>query len=259
MQQTALITGASGGIGAALARVFAQHGYHLVLVARSKDKLEQLAATLRSATIDVTVITADLSVATEVDALYQQLAQQGIPVDILVNNAGFGHFGLFHENDWEKEAMMIDLNVRSLTHLTKLFVRPMVQRGRGRILNIASTAAFQPGPTMAVYFATKAYVLHFSEAIANELEGTGVTVTSFCPGPTESGFQNAAAMEESRLFKNRKIPTSMEVAQEGYKALMKEKVVAIPGALNWLMANSVRFAPRSFVRRLVRRLQDKGA
>lgn len=259
MTSTALITGASGGIGETFARIFAKAGYHVVLAARSREKLEQLATELRVQQATVTVIPADLSLAAEVERIFQELQAQGIAVDVLVNNAGFGHYGFFHETSWEKEAMMIDLNMRSLTHLTKLFVQPMVQRGRGRILNVASTAAFQPGPTMAVYFATKAYVLHFSEAIANELEGTGVTVTALCPGPTESGFEKAADMEGSPLFKGRKLPSSLEVAQYGYDAMMKGKVVAIHGRANRLLATSARFAPRQLLTKLVRRMQEKGA
>lgn len=257
MQQTALITGASSGIGEAFAHVFARNGYRLILVARSTGKLEQIAASLRQRNTEVRVLAADLSIFEQVEQLYRQLQQEGRFVDVLVNNAGFGDFGLFTQTDWNKEAMMIDLNVRSLTQLTKLFLPHMVQKGTGRILNVASTAAFQPGPTMAVYYATKAYVLHFSEAIANELEGTGVQVTCLCPGATESGFQQAAAMEDSRLVKGRKLPTSMEVAEYGYDAMVKGKVVAIHGTRNYLMANSVRFAPRSMVRKLVRFIQDK--
>lgn len=257
MQQTALITGASSGIGAAFAAVFARRGYRLVLVARSADKLESNAARLRSQGAEVTVLPADLSQAPEVERVFNNLQAAGRHIDVLVNNAGFGDFGLFAESDWNKQAMMIDLNVRSLAQLTKLFLQPMVRHGAGRILNVASTAAFQPGPTMAVYYATKAFVLHFSEAIANELAGTGVTVTCLCPGATESGFQQAAAMEESRLVKGRKLPTSAEVAEYGYQAMVQGKVVAIHGTANYLMANSVRFAPRSWVRKLVRFIQDK--
>lgn len=257
MQQTALITGASSGIGAAFADVFARRGYRLVLVARSAGKLESLAAQLRQTGTEVRVLPADLSVAAEVERVFNSLEADGRRIDVLVNNAGVGDFGFFAGSDWNKQATMIDLNVRSLTHLTRLFIPQMLRHGAGRILNVASTAAFQPGPTMAVYYATKAFVLHFSEAIANELAGTGVTVTCLCPGATESGFQQAAAMEESRLVKGRKLPTSAEVAEYGYQAMVQGKVVAIHGTANYLMANSVRFAPRSWVRQLVRYIQDK--
>ena len=152
---------------------------------------------------------------------------------------------------------MINVNITTLTYLTRLFLPAMVSRGYGRIMNVASTAAFQPGPTMAVYYATKAYVLHFSEAIANELENTGVTVTALCPGATESNFQAAAEMQESKLVKGKKLPTAKEVATYGYQAMMKGKTVAIHGAKNYLMANSVRFVPRNLVVKIARAVQDK--
>lgn len=163
----------------------------------------------------------------------------------------------FIESDWEKTAGMIDLNIKSLTLMCKLFIPDMVAQKFGKVMNVASTAAFQPGPTMAVYFASKAYVLHFSEAIYNELQGTGVTVTALCPGATESNFQKVAAMEESKLVKNKKLPTALEVAEYGYKAMMKGKMTAIHGLKNYLLANSVRFAPRSLTVALARKIQDK--
>ena len=174
----------------------------------------------------------------------------------MVNNAGFGHFGLFAESNWEKQHQMIELNITALTQLTHLFLPQLIQQ-KGKILNVASTAAFQPGPTMAVYYATKAFVLHFSEALSNELKPTGVTVTALCPGATESGFQKAAEMEESKLVKGRKLPSSADVAIYGYKAFMNGKVVAIHGWLNYLMAQSIRFTPRSLVLKVVRFIQDK--
>jgi uncharacterized protein len=152
---------------------------------------------------------------------------------------------------------MINLNITALTQLTKLFLKDMVERRSGKVLNVASTAAFQPGPTMAVYYATKAYVLHFSEAIANEVKPFGVTVTALCPGATESGFQAAAAMEDSKLVKGRKLPAAKEVAQYGYNAMMKGKTVAIHGFVNYILANSVRFMPRNVVTKVTRFIQDK--
>lgn len=152
---------------------------------------------------------------------------------------------------------MINLNITTLTHFTKLYVRDMVKRGSGKILNVASTAAFQSGPTMAVYYATKAYVLSFSEALDNEVSNKGVSVTTLCPGPTESGFQAAAAMEESNLVKGKKLPSSREVAEYGYASMMKGKTVAIHGMMNYLMANSVRFLPRALVVKVTRMIQDK--
>ncbi len=258
--KTALITGASGGIGLELAKVFAHHKHNLVLVARSEGKLKALANELQSQYgISVKIITKDLSLPNAAQEVYAELKNANVSIEFLINNAGFGEFGYFHETAWDKEAMMIDLNIKALTHFTKLFVKDMVQRKSGKILNVASTASFQPGPLMAVYYATKAYVLSFSEAIANELQGTGVTVTALCPGPTESGFQAAATLEESKLVKGKKLPTSLEVAEYAYKALMNGETVAIHGTMNWLMAQSVRFTPRKMVTALVRVMSEKAS
>jgi hypothetical protein len=180
-----------------------------------------------------------------------------LQIDYLINNAGFGDFGFFAQSNWDKQLQMINLNITTLTHLTHLFLPAMIKNKYGRVMNVASTAAFQPGPTMSVYYATKAFVLHFSEAIANELEGSGVTVTALCPGATESGFQSAAAMEESKLVKGKKLPSSAEVAQYGFNAMMNGKKVAIHGMMNYLMANSIRFTPRALVLKVVRMMQDK--
>jgi uncharacterized protein len=255
--QKALITGASSGIGLEMAKIFADNKVNLVLVARSADKLNQLATELGSKGITVNVMAKDLSNYNTAKELYDWCSQQNIHIDYLVNNAGFGDFGFFHESDWKKQEQMINLNITTLTYLTRLFLPAMVQKGNGRIMNVASTAAFQPGPTMSVYYATKAYVLHFSEAISNELKNKGVTVTALCPGATESGFQSAAAMEESKLVKGKKLPTSAEVAAYGYKAMMKGKRVAIHGFMNKILANSVRFMPRGVVLAVTRKMQDK--
>ena len=255
MQPTALITGASSGIGLAFARIFAKNNYNLVLVARNEVQLNALAAELSHVT--VTVIAKDLSQNNAPQAIFEALQAQHIVVNVLINNAGFGDFSLFHESNWAKQAQMIDLNIRALTELTHLFGGAMVARRSGKILNVASTAAFQPGPTMAVYYATKHYVLAFSEAISNEMAEYGVVVSCLCPGITASGFQAAAALEESRLVKGKKMPTSEEVAEYGYKALMQGKTVAIHGWLNWAMANSVRFTPRAWVLKAVRFMQNR--
>lgn len=253
---TALITGASGGIGLELAMLHAELGGDLVLVARSGAKLEALQSELeRRYPIRVHTIVSDLSQPDASMAVYEAVRQQDIIVDYLINNAGFGDFGYFSETDWQKEAQMISLNIIALTQLTKLFIGDMVLRRSGKIMNLASTASFQPGPFMSVYFATKAYVLHFSEAIAFELRSKGITVTALCPGPTESGFQAAAAMEESRLFKGKKLPTAKQVAAYGYRAMMQGKAVAIHGFRNRLIAGMVRFAPRNWVLRIVAGLQ----
>lgn len=258
MHRTALITGASSGIGLELARVFAAQAVHLVLIARSEDKLKSLADELsRQYKIEVTMLGQDLSNPLSAQSVYDFCKSQNIQIDYLVNNAGFGDFGMFASSDWNKQLQMMNLNMVTLTWLTRLFLPDMIKSGYGKILNVASTAAFQPGPTMAVYYATKAYVLHFSEAISNELEGSGVTVTTLCPGATESGFQHAADMGESKLVKGKKLPSSRAVAEYGYQAMMKGTRVAIHGWKNYLMANSVRFTPRSWVLKIVRSIQDK--
>lgn len=258
MNKTALITGASLGIGLELASEFASKNNHLVLVARSAAKLETLAKDLMAKyKVKVHTLAIDLSEVNSAQKVFDFCQKNNLQIDYLINNAGFGDFGFFAESNWDKQLQMINLNITTLTHLTHLFLPSMIKNKYGKIMNVASTAAFQPGPTMSVYYATKAYVLHFSEAIANELEGSGVTVTALCPGPTESGFQAAAAMEESKLVKGKKFPTSAEVAQYGINAMMNGKKVAIHGTMNYLMANSVRFSPRGMVLKMVRMMQDK--
>jgi short-subunit dehydrogenase len=258
MKNTALITGASNGIGLELARVHASKGGDLVLVARNKSKLDELKAELEAQfKVSVFTIGKDLSAIDSAREVYDETTKQNIQIDYLINNAGFGDFGMFVETDWSKELQMINLNITTLTQFTKLYLRDMVKRKSGKIMNVASTAAFQSGPTMAVYYATKAYVLSFSEAVDNEVSDKGVTITTLCPGATESGFQAAAAMEESNLVKGKKLPTSKEVAQYGYAAMLKGKTVAIHGMINYLMANSVRFSPRALVVKLTRKIQDK--
>lgn len=254
--QTALITGASGGIGYEFARVFARNGYNLVLVARSEEKLNKLAGELgREHQISAKVLARDLSQPAAPDEIYAQLQQEAMAVDVLVNNAGFATYGFFHELDLDRELQMLQLNIVALTHLTRLFLPAMVARKRGKILNVASTAAFQPGPLMAGYYASKAYVLSFSEAIANELQGTGVTVTALCPGPTESGFQARAKIDSSRLISNQTLMDAAIVAEAGYQALMDGKTVLIPGLRNQLLALATRFMPRNLTTQIVRNLQ----
>jgi len=256
--KTALITGASGGIGYGLAKVFARHKQDLVLVARNSNRLEQLAQELRQVFgVKVLVLVQDLSLPNAANLIFDQLQSKSIRIDFLVNNAGFGNFGFFMETDWVKEEQMINLNITALTHFTKLFGLEMVKNKYGCILNVASTAAFQPGPLLAVYFATKAYVLSFSEAIANESKGTGVTVTALCPGPTQTGFLEAAALEDSRLFKGKKLATAQEVAEYGYTALMAGKTVAIEGTTNQFMARSVKFFPRKWVTAMARKMVER--
>jgi short-subunit dehydrogenase len=256
--RTTLITGASGGIGLELARIFAREGYNLVLVARSADKLEQLAADLKKKhSVEVLALPKDLSDPSAPDEIYAQLRDAGIAVDVLVNNAGFTVFGPFVENDFKREQELMQVNIVALTHLTKLFLKPMVERGWGRVLNMGSTASFMPGPLMALYYASKAYVLYFSEALHEELDGTGVTVTALCPGPTATGFQQRGEMEDSRLVAGRQLMDVKTVAREGYKALMRGEAVFVPGRNNWLIAESIRFMPRAMVRRFIKRAQAR--
>jgi short-subunit dehydrogenase len=219
-----------------------------VLVARSAAKLEIVAEELGGAR----VVVADLSDPSGVAKVVADVPD----ADVLVNNAGVGDFGRFATADVDKTLAMIQLNVTSLTALTRHYLPAMLERGRGRILNVASTAAFQPGPLMAVYYATKAYVLSFTEALAEELRGTGVTATALCPGPTASGFQAAAEMELSPLVANRKLPSAADVAKYGVRAMERGDVVAVPGLTNKVMASSVRFTPRPVLRRVVRKLQE---
>jgi hypothetical protein len=244
----ALVTGASSGIGYEFARIFAAHQVNLILIARKKSALQRLARTLRDTTgVEVIVRKADLSKSEEAVAIPRLLTARHLRLDYVVNNAGFGDFGRFTKTDWSKEAAMIDLNIKALTYLTKYAAIHMAKRRRGYIVNVASAAAFQPGPMMAVYFATKAYVLHFSEAIAEELAGTGVAVTALCPGPTQSNFWTAANKVEGFSFLSKNMPTAEAVAAYGYEAMLRGDRVAIYGLTNRLGALLVRFAPRRLV------------
>jgi len=255
---TTLITGASGGIGYELAKLFANDHYNLVLVARSVPKLTQFADELqRQFGITAKAIPLDLTAAPAPQFLFDQLQREGIAVDILVNNAGYGVFGEFAKTPLEDDLGQIQLNITALTHLTKLFLGPMIERRSGKIMNVASTAGFQPGPLMAVYYATKAYVISFSEALANELSGTGVTVTCLCPGATDTGFQGRAGMADSKLFKALRPMDAKTVARDGYRGLMAGKSLVISGFRNWLLAESVRFSPRKMVTAVSRKVLDK--
>jgi short-subunit dehydrogenase len=255
---TALITGASGGIGYELAKLFSADKHNLVLVARSGPKLIEFADQLeREFGVSVRTVQLDLALTEAPEALFDDLRTSGINVDILVNNAAFGKFGNFADVSLEESLGQVQLNITALTHLTKLFLTPMLARGSGKIMNVASTAAFQPGPLMSVYYATKAYVLSFSEGLENELRGTGVTVTCLCPGPTLTSFQQRAGMERSRLFQQFGPMDPKTVALDGYRALMKGESLKISGAKNWIVAQSVRFAPRNVVTAISRWVTEK--
>jgi short-subunit dehydrogenase len=256
-RKTALITGASFGIGLELARIFARENYNLVLVARTADKLRQLASELeRAHGTRSLVLATDLTDPGAPAYILDQTTRAGIAIDVLVNNAGFGQYGLFAENDLEECLRQIQLNVTTLTHLTRLYLPEMLERKSGRVLNVASTAAFQPGPLMAVYFATKAYVLHFSEALSNELHGTGVTVTCLCPGATATEFHKRANATGMRFLRMGSM-NARTVAEDGYRALMAGRPVVISGFKNWLVAQSVRFAPRRIVTAIARATQER--
>ena len=253
-RKTALVTGASGGIGQVIAEQFAKDRIDLVIVARNAQQLEANAAQWRQQYgVRVTAIASDLSEVGAAKKLADEVIGQGIKVNYLVNNAGYGSYGIFAESNLNYEVAMMRLNMEALTVLTKLFLPDIIRR-RGKILNLASTASFQPGPFMAVYYATKAYVLSFSEAIAAELENTGVTVTALCPGPTASGFQDKAALHESALVKGKRLPSAQEVGVAGYRAMQRGRRVYIPGVMNWLLAQSVRFTPRRLVTAVVKQM-----
>ena len=258
--KTALVTGASSGLGTDFARELGRLGCNVVIVARREDLLKHLQQELTGKFgINVTVVTLDLSTAEAPQALYDLLKQQNVQVDVLINNAGFGLFGLFAETSLDVELRMIQVNVTALTELTKRFAVPMLARRNGRIMNVASTAAFFPGPLMSVYYATKAYVLSFTEALANEFQGTGVTVTALCPGPTASGFQAAADLQASKLVAGKTLPTSAGVARFGWDAMMQGQVVAVHGGRNRAIVEMTRAFPRSVIRRMVRAVQDRRA
>ncbi len=255
--ETALITGASTGIGYELAKFFSRNGHPLVLVSRNKERLDKIAGELKKEFgVSVKVLAKDLSRPGAASEIFEELERESLAVDILVNNAGFGTHGLFYETALNPQLEMIQVNVTCLTHLTRLFLPGMLARRRGRILNVASTAAFQPGPLMAVYFATKAYVLSFTEALANELGGTGVSATVLCPGATKTEFQERAGIKGMKLLKMGMMDAET-VAGMGYRALMDGEPVVIAGWRNKILAFLVRFAPRSLVMWAVRFFQEK--
>jgi len=256
MNKTALITGASGGIGLELARIHASKGDNLVLVARSRDKLDEVKRELETEfKVEVFNIVKDLSLKGAAADVFDEVRSKNINIDYLLNNAGFGDFGLFAGSDWDKQEKMISLNITALVHLTRLFLPGMIDRRDGKILNVASLASFQPGPIMSVYFASKAFVLSFSEAINNEVKDKGVSVTALCPGSTESNF-HAVAMNDPDLVEDRKMQTAREVAEIGYRGMMKGKPVVIPGFKNAFLAFAVRFFPRVFITKMARKIQE---
>ncbi len=250
----ALVTGASGGIGEEIAKQLS-HKYRLVLVARNQDKLEALSKELGGAE----VIALDLAAPDATQQLMAQLEARGLEIEVLVNNAGFGEYGEFHLSSPQKLEQMIFLNINTLTMLTRALLPKMIAAKQGKILNVASTAAFMPGPLMAVYYASKAYVLSFGEALDEELRGTGVSVTTLCPGPVKTGFQDRADMNDSKLLQSPMNPmmTSQEVASQAVAALENKARVVIPGIINQVLAFSPRLMPRAFVPSMVKNAQAR--
>ena len=257
MIPTVLITGASGGIGEELARLFAAHGHDLVLVARTEPKLRSLSAELaRAHGVQCRVFAADLSDPSAPPRIFEMLRQQAVATDVLVNNAGFGARGAYAELDYEVEARMIQVNIVALAHLTRLLLPGMLARRNGKILNVASTAAYVPGPFMAVYYASKAFVLSFSEAIAEETRSSGVTVTALIPGPTQTGFAATAGNQDTPLFRNGSVMSAAAVARVAFDGLMAGKRVAIAGVSNKLTVFLTRLAPRTMLARITSRLNS---
>lgn len=255
MRKTALITGASSGIGREFARLLAHEGYNLVVVARREKLLKALARELSD--VKVTVFAKDLTEENAVEDLFKHLSEEYVAISLLINNAGFGDYDRFDQADISKLQNMIDLNIKVLTDLTYYFGQQMIRRKSGYILNVASTAAFQPGPMMATYFATKSYVLSFSQAIAYEWKDEGVVVSTLCPGPTDSEFFDHAKMQDSTMMKSMKIPTSKEVAAFGLEQLFKKNTVAIHGFMNKLLVFIGRFAPRNVLTAMTAKALEK--
>ncbi len=255
--KTALITGASSGIGWELARLFAEDGYSLVLIARDEGKLLELTHQLKDDfSTESTVIAADLSDPEVPESIYEIVSGEEIIVDVLVNNAGFGVFGPFVRNELKAYMDLMQVNMTSLVQLTHLFLPDMIERGRGRIMNVASTAAFQPGPYMSIYYASKAFVLSFSEAIAEEVEDSGITVTAFCPGMTRTDFHRRAGLKGTGLMRHLFADADV-VSRIGYDGTMAGKRIVIPGLMNRLIAFGVQLAPRKLVTGIVGKLQKQ--
>lgn len=257
MKNVALITGASSGIGLELARIHASKGGDLILVARREERLNEIKEELTEKHgIDIHVLARDLAKDGAGEALYKEVREMGVSIEYLINNAGFGGHGYFYERKWSRDHDMIQLNIMTLTELTRMFLPDMVEKGSGRILNVASMAGFIPGPFQAVYYATKAFVLSFSEAVASELDGSGVTITALCPGPTKTEFEVVANVAGSKAFM---IQASVEsVARYGYRAMLKGKAVAVPGSANRLLVNYLlRMTPKNVARRVSKMLMEK--
>ena len=257
MAKTVLITGASGGFGAQFAKLFAKDGCNLVLTARSTDKLNEIKRNLEGEYgVDVTVVTKDLSHPSAADEIFAFTQNNGIDIDVLVNNAGFGILGRFAATDIAQQQEMINLNVLSLTKLCRLYLPYMIEQKYGRILNVASIASFAPGPLMATYYASKAYVLSFSDALATELKGTGVMVTALCPGPVNTGFADRAGFKNNVMFSGKADGKVKQVSEYGYNAMNRGKTIALPDMLCKLGAFGVRLAPRAVAKQFIYKMQS---
>jgi len=258
MNKTVLITGASAGIGLEFAKIFAKEKYDLVITARNETKLNELANEIKNKNnVKVNVLAIDLSKQNAGERIFNELKNENIVIDILVNNAGLGVFDNYWEIELQDEQNMLQVNIMALVGLTILFAKDMVNRGGGKILNVASTAAFQPGPTMAGYYASKAFVLSYSQAVDFELRQKGVQVSTLCPGPTITEFQIRANMEDVNLFKKGFVMSPEEVAQIGYNGLMKGKPVIIAGAMNKISAMSSKISPSKVSMKVVNWLLSK--
>jgi hypothetical protein len=254
--KTALVTGAASGLGFEFSLLLAKDFYNLILIDIDTKKLEYAKKYIQKTyNTDVQILAKDLSKPNIAQEIFEYV--EDIPIDILINNAGFGLFGAFSDTKWQRESDMLNLHINTLTQLTKLILKGMVERDNGRILNISSLAAFLPGPLMAIYYASKAYILSFSQAIANELKETGVTVTVLCPGQTKTSFQEVVSGTSSKNKEAFNMACPKGVAYYGYKAMLKGKTVAIPGRFNKFLAALSRFVPRKMTTSIVRKIQEK--
>ncbi len=255
MTNTALITGASGGIGYEIAKILACEKHNLVLVARNESKLREIKSELGKESINVHIIAKDLSRPDSARELFDELTKAGIHIDILINNVGIGLFGPFHDTDIDDASDLLQLNVVFLTLLTRLCLTDMVKNNHGYILNVASVAAFQPGPLMALYYASKAYILSFSNAVSKEVQNSGVKICALCPGPVKTGFEDAAEMGNSGLFRNLPVKDAHSVAKYGLKAMRRGKTTAVHGFVNKCLIFTGRFIPRRLSLHLVYKMQ----
>jgi len=253
LKQTTLITGATSGIGKECAIEFAKHGFNLIIVARNDTKLSLLKKEIEANyNVSILVIVQDLFEEDAAIKLFNQLQEKNVIIDILINNAGFGDYNSFLESDWKRQENMLTLNIKMMIQMVYLFGNEMKKRGYGKILNLSSAVALAPGAYMSVYYATKAFVLSFSQALSEELMGTGVTVTALCPGPTATNFEKAGHMEESNLFKIFKNADAKDVAKFGYKATMQAKVIANYGIPTHLLNLGTHIVPKSILRKIMK-------